>query len=167
MMFGQERLGISDGVLNREFMLRMQEIDVDKRALFYFCLGKRMYSFFLLVLLAYSSINIFFCTLFFGIQGFFIGSMMEILAIRYGGQGILVYANMVFPQGIFYGLGFLALGCWCLLLEKKQETGRRKKIDKIRSVNTIYKLWIALLLVLIGVIVESYDVGVKSLIKYF
>ena len=154
--FGSENFLISDGILNDEFMLKMQNIYVDKRNFFFMCLGERLRTFFLMFLLAYSSVNIFYCNLFFGLQGFFIGSVMELLAVRYGGKGIFIYLEMIFPQGILYALGFLCLGCWCLHLEENSEIGVRKKMVKIQSGASKKKPWIALALILTGVILESY-----------
>ena len=153
---GKDNFLLNDGILNSEFLMKMQDINVDKRSLFFLCLGERLRAFILMVLLAYSTINVFYCNLYFALQGFYIGSVMELLAIRYGGYGMFLYLGMIFPHGIFYGLGFLCLGCWCLQLEKTSETGIRRKVEKLRDNSNRIKVWIALGFILVGVILESY-----------
>ena len=153
---GQENWLIKEGILNQEFISNTELLIIDKRALFFLCLGRRIRAFFLLLLLSFSSVNIFFNSFFFLISGIYTGSIMELFSIRYGMQGIGMYFTMIFPQGIFYVLGFWILGCWCLNQEKLQSNTKNKKLKKLRNIKNKRSVFIAFLLVLIGIILESY-----------
>lgn len=147
---------LDDGILNEEVVFKLQNVEMDKRAFLILCLGNRLRDFLLLLLLAYSSINIIFNTLFFGVQGFFVGSVMEVLAIRFGVQGLFIYVGLIFPHGIFYVLGYICLGCWCLRMEMNQENGIRRKVEKIRKGIAYKKIMIAFVSVIIGILLETY-----------
>ena len=156
VVFSKENIFVRDGLLEQKFLWKMQEIDVDKREIFFVCLGERLRSFFLLLLLSYSSVNILFQGIFFGMQGFYTGTVMELLAVRYGGKGIVFYLEMIFPHGLFYFTGFLILGCWCLQKKIFRETGFRTRIEDIERKNRRYKICLAFFLVIVGIIMESY-----------
>lgn len=147
---------ISEGILNSEFISDITELKIDKRALFFLCLGKRMRAFFLLFLLSFSSVNSWVNFAFFLLSGFFAGSVVEILTIRYGMQGIAMYFTMIFPQGLCYILGFLILGCWCLKRESIERSLRERKIQKIRKIENKKAIIISCVLILVGIIIESY-----------
>lgn len=152
----QENWLISNGVLEQEFVYKIEDLNIDKRALFFLCFGKRLRAFFILFLLAFSSINVFANIIFFLLSGLYIGSIMEVFTIRYGMQGIFMYLSFTLPQGIFYILGFLSLGCWCLNLEKTQGTTVDRKMEKLRKINDKRRLVCSLVLILTGILLESY-----------
>ena len=147
---------ISEGILNSEFISDITELKIDKRALFFLCLGRRMRAFFLLFLLSFSSVNYLVNTVFFFISGFYVGTMMEILTVRYGMQGVAMYFTMIFPQGLFYMLGFWMLGCWCLKQENVESSLKNRKIQKITKIRNKRAVSVSWILVLTGIIVESY-----------
>ena len=89
-------------------------------------------------------------------SGIYIGSIMELLTIQYGIQGIMLYFTMILPQGIFYILGFMVLGCWCLNQDKYESTLKDRKKVKIRNIKHKKALALSLFLVVIGIIMESY-----------
>ena len=152
----QENWLVQEEILNKEFIFKINELNIDKRALFFLCLGKRLRAFFILFLLAFSTVNIFVNIIFFSLNGLYIGSVMELFAIRYGMQGIIMYLSLVLPHGIFYVIGFMILGCWCLNLEKNTLTALNRKIEKLKRIKDIGRIAIAMIFILIGVILESY-----------
>lgn len=152
----QENWLITEGIFNQDFIYKIEEVMIDKRALFFLCLEKRLCAFLLLFLLAFSSVNIFSNFLFFFLHGLCVGSMMELLTICYGLQGSLMYISLVFPQGIFYMMGYLILGCWCLKMEKNGRGERRGKADKVQNIMNKGSLVTALIFVFIGIMLESY-----------
>lgn len=81
---------------------------------------------------------------------------MELLAIQYGLQGLFMYIEMVLPHGIFYALGFICLGCWCVNMEVNPEKGIKQKMEKIQKVYDLKRLLAALVVVFIGIVLESY-----------
>ena len=129
----QENFLISENVLGQEFMYQAADLNIDKRALFFLCFGRRLRAFFLLFLLAFSSVNFFSNILFFFLNGVYVGSVMELLTIRYGIQGSLMYLLFILPHGIFYATGFLSLGCWCLKLDMVQSGIQDKKVGKMKA----------------------------------
>jgi len=152
----QENRLITEGILNRDFIYKIEELTIDKRALFFLCLEKRLRAFLLLFLLAFSSVNIFTNVLFFFLHGLYIGSVMELLVIRYGVQGFGMYASFVLPHGIFYFIGYLSLGCWCLKMEKGACDERSDKKEKIQQFRNKGQLLLSFVSVLIGIMLESY-----------
>lgn len=154
--FWRENCLITDGILNQDFICKMEEIIINKRALFFLCMEKRLGAFFLLFLLAFSTVNIGMNLLFFFLSGLYVGSIIEVLAIRYGIQGIFMYVLLVLPQGLFYVVGYLNLGCWCLKLEKSIYGQQQKKQVKVRRFINKSQLILAFFFVLTGIILESY-----------
>jgi len=152
----QENWLITDGILNQDYIYKIEELTIDKRALFFLCLEKRLRAFLLLFLLAFSSVNIFTNVLFFFLHGLYIGSVMELLVIRYGMQGFCMYASFILPQGIFYFIGYLSLGCWCLKMEKGAGGERSDKKEKIQQFRNKGQLLLSFISVLIGIMLESY-----------
>lgn len=152
----QENWLITDGILNQEYIYKIEELTIDKRALFFLCMGKRLRAFFLLFFLAFSTVNVFANVLFFFLSSLYVGSVIELLTIHYGMQGILMYLTLVLPQGLFYVLGYLTLGCWCLNMEKSGDEKTLKKKDKVQKFKDKGRLITAFLFVFIGIILESY-----------
>lgn len=154
--FRQENWLVREGILNQEYIWETEMLNIDKRALFFLCFGRRIRAFFLLLLLSFSSVNVFVNISFFLINGFYAGSIMELLTIRYGMQGIGMYVTAIFPQGIFYVLGFWILGCWCLNQEKIQSNLQNRKVEKLRNIKNRKGLMISFCLILLGIILETY-----------
>lgn len=152
----KENRFLSEGILDEKFIRNVEEMVIDKRAMFILCLGEKMRSFVLLFLLSFSSVNFWVTNLFFLISGVAIGSIVEVLIIRYGMQGILMYLTMIIPQGLFYGLGFILLGCWCLQNERNDSSLRNKKVQKIKNLKKSKAIFASFFLLLIGVFLESY-----------
>lgn len=152
----QENWLVSGNILEQDFICRIRELSIDKRALFFLCLGKRLRAFFILFLLAFSSVNIFSNILFFALHGWYVGSVMELFAVRYGWQGIMMYLSLVLPQGILYVLGFVLLGCWCWNLENMATTVVNRKVEKMKKIKGVSRVIIALLFVFGGCVLESY-----------
>ena len=151
----QENWLIDEGILNQDFIYKIEDLNVDKRALFFLCMGKRLRAFFLLLLLAFSSVNVFSNIMYLFFSGLYIGSIMELFIIRYGMRGLLFYLSFALPHGIFYIIGFLILGCWCLGQERIGEERRRKK-DKIRKIVDKGRLSISFIFIIVGIILECY-----------
>ena len=155
MVFGYENRWINDGLLGQEFIYKIEDLNIDKRALFFLCLEKRLRMVGILYLLSFSSVNVFINIVFFLICGIYVGSVMEIFVIRYGIQGMLMYFSLVLPHAFFYILGYFSLGCLCLNMENTQGSIRNKKRDKLRNINK-KRIICILILILIGIILESF-----------
>ena len=151
----QDNWFVKKELLNQDFINNIMNINIDKRALFFLCLGKKARAFFVLFLLSFSTLNLWIVFGYFGFLGYACGSVLELLMIRYGIKGSLLYFSFVFPQGIFYFLGYLILGCWCLSMENEEKLQRKKKIKKIVQKNSKTRVYISFGLILLGAWLES------------
>ena len=162
----QENLLLQNNIMEQEFWETISCLSVDKRALFFLCLEKRLGAFFLLFLLSFSSMNLIVVLFYFGYSGFAIGSIVELLVIRYGVKGLLLYLTFVFPQGLFYCLGTLILGCWCLNSEIKVKGNRNRKVEKMKYGKNKKQLFVTILLILFGAYLES-NINKKFFLMFF
>ena len=151
----QENWLVSGGVLNQDFIYEFERLKIDKRAVFFLCLGRRVRAFFLLFLLAFSSVNFFVTISFFLLSSFYVGSIMELFAIRYGIQGIAMYFTTIFPQGVFYCFGFFVLGLWCLNQEGRAGNLKKQKMEKVRKIRNKKAVFVSFMLILLGIVMES------------
>ena len=53
-------------------------------------------------------------------------------------------------------LGFFLLGCWCLKREDIESSLKNRKIQKIRKIGNKKAVMVSWLLILVGIIMESY-----------
>ena len=154
----QDNLLFQKNVLTPDFIYEISNLYVDKRALFFLCLKKRLRAFFVLILVSSSMWKWGIVLCFFGFHGFAVGSMVELLIIRYGWQGIILYFSATFPQNVFYVLGYSILGCWCL-------GGGKRSTKRIFADRKLGIVFCALVINLIGIYVESeFSVKIFSMI---
>lgn len=162
----QENWLFQNNIMEQDFVEMIKSLSVDKRALFFLCLGKRLRAFFLLFLLSFSSINVFSVLSYFGFCGYSVGSILELLIIRYGYQGILIYFSFILPQGVFYILSALILGCWCLNNENNLKGQRNRKIQKLCQNKKKRLLLLSLIMIFIGAYLES-NINKKIFLMFF
>lgn len=156
MVLKSDNWFIKEEIFSQIYMYKIEDMDIDKRACFILCFVKRMKSFLLLFLLAFSSINFITNTVFFFTYGFSFGCLMQLLVIRYGMQGMGIFFSMTLPHAFFYFLGFLSLGCWCLGMENNERCLRNKKKEKLREIQRKRNVVIAFLFIFSGVLFESF-----------
>lgn len=143
-------------LMNQDFMDKIEKVKVDRAAYFFGCLLYRFKSFFLLFLLAFSTVNVISNVLFFSLYGFFAGVMMELLMMRYGIQGMWICLSAMLPHSVFYYWGFLQLGTWCLNMENEKTHHRVSKITKLKHIKDRKRLWLAFTFVFLGCFAESF-----------
>ena len=144
----QDNIFFQEQVLNADFIFEINNLYVDKRALFFLCLRKRLSAFFIMLLLSTSAWNVAIVLSFFVFQGFAVGSIVEVLIIQYGCQGIMLYFSTVFPQCICYSCGYFMLGYWCL-----NRGNHRSQMDLNKM--GFRKVFIAFVVNLLGIYLES------------
>ncbi len=135
--------------LEPDFLWKIEQIEVDKRALFFLTVGKRLGALFWFWLLSYSLFRVPLTLGFFFYHGICVGMIMELLSIRYQVRGLLFYLGMVLPHGLFYALGFGLSGV-IFLKRRKDKTLEGKERGKRISGGIA---WAA---VLAGIFMESY-----------
>ena len=106
----QENIFFQKNIFNVEFLREISNVYIDKRALFFLCLKERLGAFFILFLVSSTIWNIVFEFSYFMLHGFAIGCVVEVLIIRYGWNGVIIYLSAVLPQCILYTIGYLILG---------------------------------------------------------
>lgn len=149
--------------LEPDFLWKIEQISVDKRALFFLTAGKRLSAFFLLWLLSYSLFGRAAVLGYFGYSGLCAGSVLELLMIKYGLKGLVFYFGLIFPQIIFYIPSYILVGNFCLK-RANGSTGEGRTIKKPFASG----LWLGLGTLLIGIFLESYvnPEGIKILVKF-
>lgn len=154
----EENIYFRENILDIDFIHEMNNVYVDKRALFFLCMEKRLRAFFILIVMSASMWNGVIVFSFFAFSGFAAGSIIELLVIRYGWEGVTLYFSAVFPHGILYLLGYLLIGCWCLNREKE-------RIQNAVSDKKLGILFMAFLIILLGIYLEStFSVKIFSII---
>lgn len=142
--------------LEPDFLWKIEEMSVDKRALFFFVSGKRLRAFFLLWLLARSFFPRAISSLFFLYQGFTAGMVMELLIIKYGLKGVGFYLGMVFPQALCYLPGYFLLGVFCLKKRNRVENVGFEGEERGKRRKSVRELMTGLGIIMIGIIMESF-----------
>ena len=67
----------------------------------------------------------------------------------------MLYLTVILPQGIFYVLSFIILGCWCLKQENIDCSIKYKKVEKLKNMyEDIFKAL-------------SYDLKLRSLAGFY
>lgn len=115
---GKSILLDSTGVLDEYTLYHMKYMTVDSSALFYYILGLRFKSFFMLILFATTYLGVLICagaSFWYGLSA---GAFLSVLLIRYGLKGIVFAALSVFPQAFFYVPAIAALLWWCIKLNR-------------------------------------------------
>ena len=115
----QDNLFFKKEILNIDFIHEIHNVYIDKRALFFLCLRKRLRAFFVLIVMSVSTWNIIFVLSFFAFQGWAVGAIFEVWIIRYGWKGLVIYLATIVPPGILYMWGYFMLGCWCLNVKER------------------------------------------------
>lgn len=115
-----------------KLLQQAEHFQIDKTALFFLCIRKRLSAFFLLWLLSFSSVRWISTGGFFLFSGLAAGTVMEALAIRYGIRGLGFYLALILPQALCYVPAFFTIG-----------RGRRK-------------IFLPTVVVIIGILLESY-----------
>ena len=144
----QENIFFQKNIFNVEFLREISNVYIDKRALFFLCLKERLGAFFIMFLVSSTIWNIVFVFSYFMLHGFAIGCVVEVLIIRYGWNGVIIYLSAVLPQFILYTIGYLILGCWCLNREKTETK------DNL-SERKLGMIFIAFFINLLGIYIES------------
>ena len=148
--------------LEPDFLWKIEQISVDKRALFFLTAGKRLRAFFLLWILSYSLFRRVGTLGYFLYGGLCAGCVMELLIIKYGIKGLLFYLGLIFPQALFYIPGYMLMGNFCLRRARgygmPQKAGQKKNLGRAGLVLGI---------LMAGTFLESYvnPEGIKILVK--
>ena len=140
-------------VFTPDFFYKLENVTIDKKALFILALGRQLRTFFLLLLLSSTAMKKPLLYSYPILQGGFIGTTMDLLLILYGLTGMGIYILLVLPHGIFYFLSY------SILLVQKLKEGEEEKEAYIflqKKKERRQKLFMALVLLVIGSITEAY-----------
>lgn len=136
---------------------RLQEIEVDATKMLYLCIRERIIGMLLLILFAFTNIGNVLLVFFVSGMGCMAGMLLEVLSLRYGIKGILLFVAGVFPQYLFYSLAFI------LLLQVKYQgayhrmgSDYHKGMEQHEQIKKVVQLSGVLFIVFVGVLAESY-----------
>ncbi|MFI3212661.1 MAG: hypothetical protein R3Y24_04900 [Eubacteriales bacterium] len=145
-----------DSFLRAELMESINGLEVDFSKMLYLCIQNRLVKIIFLMILSFTNIGGMILCVVTSWMGCLAGMLLEILSLRYGLKGILLFIAGVFPQFIFYSVAYIGL------------INTRKKIWKEYYDTSYYggikssklKQWMKIVLVLVvfilGIITEVY-----------
>lgn len=158
-------------IISREVLYDIGSIQWDKRILWLKCLWKRAGIVVLFPLLSLTGIGLWTVRIYISWFPFSMGFLMEMLVLKYGLSGLLLFVVGVFPQYLFYIPAYIFLCQNCFLIF------RLKKIIKYGEFPTntrkishyIRNLILILGVVIIGSAFESYvnPFLMKNFLKLF
>ncbi len=147
------------GILEEYTLYYMKYMEMNYGAFFYYVLKKRLGGMIILIVLSTTYLGLFLCmgtAFWFGASA---GAVLTVAILRYGIKGILLYVISLFPQCIIYIPAFFLLLVWCENLCRGIYYQKRFCNEKgIALFKTIHpnKLFISILLLLLGCILESF-----------
>ena len=148
-------------LLNEEWLLSIQNRELEKQSLFVYILLKRLKEMGALVLFATTFAGLVCMYGYFGVLGVGVGVLTAISCLRYGLQGLILMVVAAFPQVIFYVPAFLYFFHLCYQLCVKlyfphKDYWKINGSTKVFLLKNILFACIALVVVIIGIVVESY-----------
>ncbi len=107
---------------------KIEQMEVDKRALFFLICGKRLRAFFILWIFSLTRFRKRIAIVFFLFWGFSTGIAAQLLAICYGEWSLLLYPGVLLPQLFFYIPAFLGMGGLCM---KEKESEKKELMESL------------------------------------
>ncbi len=161
-------------IFNEEWILCMQNTIIENKSLFLYILFKRLKELGFMFLLSTTFAGIVCIYGYVSAMGAGLGALMAILCLRYGMKGLIMMLAAIFPQVLVYLPAFLFLFHMCYLLCVKlyfphKDYWKGSGTTKVFLFKNIIYISIALIVVIIGVLLESYvnPQFIFSLIKNF
>ena len=101
-------------LLGLDCLWKIEQMTIDKRALVFLALGKRLRAFFVLWLFSLTPFRKPAAVLFFLLCGLSTGITAQLLAVRYRLWVLLLYPALLLPQILLYVPGFYGMGVYCM-----------------------------------------------------
>ena len=157
----RSRLDSDIYLLNEEWILQMQTGQVNTKSLFVYVLLKRLKEIGLLVLLSTTVVGIVCIYGYAALFGIGTGVLLAVACLRYGIKGIMLMLAASFPQMLVYLPVFLYVFHLCYLVCVKlyfphKDYWKSNSSTKVFLFKNILYICIAIAVVIIGVLLESY-----------
>lgn len=157
----RNKLQTDISIFNEEWILHMQNTVIENKSLFLYVLFKRLKELGFMFLLASTIAGIICIYGYVGFIGSGFGAMVAILCLRYGLKGMGMMMAALFPHVLLYIPAFLYLFHMCYLLCVKlyfphKDYWKSSGTTKVFLFKNILYICIALVVVIIGVLLESY-----------
>lgn len=157
----RNKLQTDISIFNEEWILYMQNTVIENKTLFLYVLFERLKALGFMFLLATTFAGIFCIYSYVGVMGSGFGAMMAILCLRYGIKGLGMIIAAIFPQVLVYFPAFIYLFHMCYLVCVKlyfphKDYWKGSGTTKVFLFKNILYICIALVVVIIGVLLESY-----------
>lgn len=120
ILAGRQKIPGMDGMLNPDVINRMRYLELDRTALFWYCLRKRGGTALLLLLSVGLGMGGISACLFLFWSGASAGLLLTMLTLRYGIRGLLLFVASVLPQFLLYAPAALLLVFRCMGWQKRQ-----------------------------------------------
>ena len=148
-------------VMNEEWILYMQNGQVNSKTLFVYILIKRMKELGLLVLMSTTFAGLFCIYGYTGLVGMGTGMLMGVACLRYGIKGLWMLIVASFPQTLVYVPVFLYIFHLCYMLCIKlyyphKDYWKTSSSTKVFLFKNLFAIIIAIVVVIIGILLESY-----------
>ena len=148
-------------LLNEEWILSIQNKTIENKSLFVYILLKRIKEMGIMILFATTFAGIVCMYGYIGVWGVGVGVLTAISCLRYGIKGLMLILMASFPQVLFYAPAFLYLFHLCYQLCVKlyfphKDYWKTSGSPKVFLLKNILVSCIALLVVIIGIAMESY-----------
>lgn len=112
MYVGKSILLNKTGLFDEEVLYHMKYMTVDKNALFYYVLRKRLLTVLILAVLSTTYLGLVICAGMALWYGAATGGLLAVMVLRYGMKGILLAAASLFPHYLIYFPAIFTLLAW-------------------------------------------------------
>lgn len=148
-------------LLNEEWIVQMQNSQVNSKALFVYVLFKRLKEMGLLVLLSTTVVGVICLYGYVALLGAGTGIFLAVACLRYGFKGLILMLWASFPHGLIYLPVFLYIFHLCYLLCIKlyfphKDYWKSSSSTKVFLFKNAIYISIAIVVVIIGILLESY-----------
>ncbi len=148
-------------LFNEEWILYIQEGSVNVKSLFVYTLFQRLKAVGFMLLLSTTAVGIICLYGYTAVLGVGAGVFLSVACLKYGLKGLLLILVASFPQILVYLPAFLYLFHLCYIICIKlyfphKDYWRSGSTDKVFWVRNIVQICLMLLVVIIGILLESY-----------
>lgn len=157
----RSRLQTDISVMNEEWILYIQNGQVNCKSLFVYILLKRVKELGIFVLMSTTFIGLICIYGYTALLGMGTGILMGVACLRYGVKGIVLVLAASFPQVLVYVPVFIYIFHLCYLLCVKlyfphKDYWKSSSSTKVFLFKNVFAIIIAIVVVIIGILLESY-----------
>ncbi len=155
-LFGRDFMDYA-GILSEYYLNRYQYTEIITEQLFFYLLRERMAPVVVLLFLTFTPLSAACAYLFFGWQGFSLGTVLTLSIWKFGGRGVLLCLAGMLPQYLFYIPAWVLLGLF-LCMRRREGSGElfRYKGTGGGRVGNLILFFLIFLLLVAGIVSEAW-----------